>query len=74
MKWESRSDHVRVNEEREREWVSRSWNALRRFSFFTSISFIAADIAFIVVIFFISALLFGGREEGREERLIMAIV
>lgn len=42
-------DQVRVKEESEEEWDCKSSKAFFRFCFFTSISFIAADIAFIVV-------------------------
>lgn len=44
------SDQVRVTEEEsEEEWDCNSTKAFFRFCFLTSISFIAADIAFIVV-------------------------
>ena len=50
VKWESRSDQVRVKEEREEECDWRSSKAFRRFSFLPSTSFRAAEIAFVVAI------------------------
>lgn len=48
-------DQVRVKEESEEEWDCKSSKAFFRFCFLTSISFIAADIAFIVVPIFDSS-------------------